>query len=84
MARAWSGYVDSLLGGQISNLTQSLFGDYYSGFFSEHPDLLSSLVCVFYSVILGKYSKISNNFHNESSTFTILSILQLLALRVPP
>lgn len=53
VARAWSGYVDSLLDGQVSSFTSNIFGEFHDGFFSKHPDILSALVCVFYSVILG-------------------------------
>ncbi|KAK7601827.1 hypothetical protein V9T40_009268 [Parthenolecanium corni] len=78
VARAWSGYIDSLLGGQISNLTQSVFGEFYNGFISEHPDLLSSLVCIFYSVILAtgvKSSAMINSFLTGVNMSVILLVI---------
>ena len=54
VARAWSGYVDSLIDGQISSATKIIFGEFYEGYFSKHPDLLSFFICILYSIILGK------------------------------
>lgn len=78
VARAWSGYVDSLVGGQISNLTQSLMGELYDGFFAKHPDLLSCFICILYSVILGlgvKRSAVINSFLTGINLAVILLVI---------
>lgn len=53
VARAWSGYVDSMLGGTISNLTMTYTGELHEQLLSKHPDFLAFFVCLGYTVILG-------------------------------
>lgn len=53
VARAWSGYVDSLFGGIISNTTLSITGEMHEQLLSRHPDLLAFFVCIVYSSLLG-------------------------------
>lgn len=53
MARAWSGYVDSLFGGIISNTTLAITGEMHEQLLSRHPDLLAFFVCLAYSSLLG-------------------------------
>lgn len=65
MARAWSGYVDSLFGGIISNTTLAITGEMHEQLLSRHPDLLAFFVCIAYSSLLGigvKGSAIVNSF----------------------
>ncbi|XKL68657.1 hypothetical protein PGB90_006426 [Kerria lacca] len=78
VARAWSGYVDSLLEGQISNFTKSLFGELYEGFFSKHPDLLSFCICIIYSTILAtgvKSSALINSFLTGINLSVIILVI---------
>lgn len=44
VARAWSGYVDSLCNGAISNGTAELVGGLPHGFLAEYPDFLAFAV----------------------------------------
>lgn len=53
VARAWSGYVDSLLGGYISNYTIATVGELHEQLLGRYPDLLAFTVCVGYACILG-------------------------------
>ncbi|GBO99801.1 Cationic amino acid transporter 4, partial [Eumeta japonica] len=53
VARAWSGYVDSLLGGWIENTTLSVVGELHDNqLFAHYPDILAFLVCLFYALAL--------------------------------
>lgn len=71
MARAWSGYVDSLLGFAISNATVSTVGEMHEQLLGRYPDFLAFAVCLIYSCLLAfgvKGSAIFNSF------FTIINL----------
>jgi cationic amino acid transporter 4 len=53
VARAWSGYVDSLFGGVISNTTISITGELHEQLLSRYPDFLAFTVCIVYALLLG-------------------------------
>lgn len=53
VARAWSGYVDSLFEGVISNTTISFTGELHQAIFGRYPDILACLVCLTYASLLG-------------------------------
>ncbi|XP_074027464.1 cationic amino acid transporter 4 [Leptinotarsa decemlineata] len=53
VARAWSGYVDSLFGGIISNTTVSITGEMHEQLLSKYPDFLAFFVCIVYASLLG-------------------------------
>lgn len=53
VARAWSGYVDSLFGGFISNTTISVTGEMHEQLLGRYPDLLAFTVCLVYALLLG-------------------------------
>ncbi|CAH0564535.1 unnamed protein product [Brassicogethes aeneus] len=53
VARAWSGYVDSLFGGVISNTTMSLTGEMHEQLLGKYPDILAFTVCLVYALLLG-------------------------------
>ncbi|KAI4500245.1 hypothetical protein M0802_004662 [Mischocyttarus mexicanus] len=53
VARAWSGYVDSLAGGAFSNYTHRLMGGYTMGEpLGTMPDILASGLCLAYAMLL--------------------------------
>ncbi|KAF7418564.1 hypothetical protein HZH68_001217 [Vespula germanica] len=53
VARAWSGYVDSLAGGAISNYTHHLMGGYTMGEpLGTMPDFLACGLCLIYAMLL--------------------------------
>lgn len=65
VARAWSGYVDSLFDGAISNATISFTGEMHEELLGKYPDLLAGAVCIVYACLLGlgvKVSTIVNSF----------------------
>ncbi|KAF2898149.1 hypothetical protein ILUMI_08019 [Ignelater luminosus] len=53
VARAWSGYVDSLFGGIISNTTVSVTGEMHEQLLGRYPDILAFVVCITYALLLG-------------------------------
>ncbi|XP_044759781.1 cationic amino acid transporter 4 [Coccinella septempunctata] len=53
VARAWSGYVDSLFDGIISNTTIAFTGELHEALFGRYPDVLACLVCLTYASLLG-------------------------------
>ncbi|XP_045476944.1 cationic amino acid transporter 4 [Harmonia axyridis] len=53
VARAWSGYVDSLFDGVISNTTVAITGELHEALFGRYPDILACLVCLTYASLLG-------------------------------
>ncbi|KAL1137853.1 hypothetical protein AAG570_009549 [Ranatra chinensis] len=53
VARAWSGYVDSLLGGAISNATIAAVGELHEQLLGRYPDFLAFAVCISYACVLG-------------------------------
>ncbi|KAI4456374.1 inner membrane transporter ygji-related [Holotrichia oblita] len=77
VARAWSGYVDSLFGGIISNTTISLTGELHEQLLGKYPDILAFAVCIVYALLLGigvKGSSIVNSF----LTLVNLSVMALV------
>ncbi|XP_029658734.1 cationic amino acid transporter 4 isoform X1 [Formica exsecta] len=67
VARAWSGYVDSLIGGVIGNYTRDVvMGGYSMGEpLGTVPDFLASGLCLVYAMLLGlgvKFSTTVNSF----------------------
>ncbi|XP_065173363.1 cationic amino acid transporter 4 [Atheta coriaria] len=65
VARAWSGYVDFLFGGAISNTTLAITGEMHEQLLGKYPDVLAFVVCIVYASLLGigvKGSAIVNSF----------------------
>lgn len=72
VARAWSGYVDSLFGGAVSNFTLSIFGEMHINLLGHYPDVLAFLVCLTYAGLLGVGVKTSAVIN---SVFTLVNLL---------
>lgn len=53
VARAWSGYIDSMVDGVIANTTIGITGEMHEHLLGKYPDVLAFLVCVGYSVAMG-------------------------------
>jgi cationic amino acid transporter 4 len=71
VARAWSGYVDSLVGFAISNASVSTVGEMHEQLLGHYPDFLAFAVCLVYSCLLGIGVKGSAIFN---SLFTIINL----------
>lgn len=75
MARAWSGYVDSLIGGAISNYTHDMMGGWTMGEpLATIPDILASGLCLAYAMILGLGVKTS------AAANSLLTIINLAVM----
>lgn len=74
VARAWSGYVDSLVGGVISNYTRDVVMDGYSMGepLGAVPDFLASGLCLAYATLLGLGVKASTTVN---SLLTIVNLV---------
>ncbi|XP_020299490.1 cationic amino acid transporter 4 isoform X2 [Pseudomyrmex gracilis] len=80
VARAWSGYVDSLVGGAISNYTHDLLDDYIMGQpLGIFPDFLASGLCLAYAMLLGLGVKTSATV-NSVLTIVNLAVMMLVVV----
>ncbi|XP_066995636.2 cationic amino acid transporter 4 [Anabrus simplex] len=75
VARAWSGYVDSLFHGAISNATIATVGEMHEQLLGRYPDILAFTICLIFACLLGigvKGSAIINNL------FTLVNLVVIL------
>ncbi|RLU17401.1 hypothetical protein DMN91_009636 [Ooceraea biroi] len=78
VARAWSGYVDSLAGGAISNYTRGVIGTYGIGEPLEVvPDFLAGGLCLVYTMLMGLGVK-SSTAVNSLLTMINLAVMGLV------
>ncbi|EFA08956.2 Cationic amino acid transporter 4-like Protein [Tribolium castaneum] len=77
VARAWSGYVDSLFGGVISNTTISITGELHEQLLSRYPDFLAFSVCIVYALLLGIGAK-GSAIVNSLLTIINLAVMGLV------
>ncbi|KAH1016600.1 hypothetical protein HUJ04_007796 [Dendroctonus ponderosae] len=78
VARAWSGYLDSLLGGVISNTTLSITGEMHEQLLGKYPDFLAFAVCIFYAMVLGigvRHSALVNTCLTTINLFVMVLII---------
>ena len=69
MSRAWSGYVDSLTGGAISNATRHAFGTTDESLIS--PDFVAFGVCLIYCAISVIGGVKGNAYFNSAFTMVL-------------
>jgi len=80
VARAWSGYVDSLIGGAISNYTRDAMGGWTMGEpLGTTPDILASGLCLAYAMLLGVGVKTSATV-NSLLTIINLAVMGLVVV----
>ncbi|CAL1680348.1 unnamed protein product [Lasius platythorax] len=80
VARAWSGYVDSLVGGAISNYTRDMMGGFRMGEpLGGVPDPLASGLCLLYAMLLGLGVKASATV-NSVLTIINLAVMGLVVV----
>lgn len=78
MARAWSGYVDSLAGGAISNYTRRIMHGYTMGEpLGTIPDFLAAGLCLAYAMLLALGVKCSATV-NSLLTIVNLGVMGLV------
>lgn len=71
MSRAWSGYIDSLFGGAISNSTLANIGGFHETFLAPYPDPVAFCVTIVYCGLLSIGVKGSAYFN---SIFTLINM----------
>lgn len=79
VARAWSGYVDSLLGNIISNTTMTVTGQMHEELLSKYPDFLAFTVCLVYSLLLAIGVK-GSTMVNSLLTLVNLTVMGLVVV----
>lgn len=78
VARAWSGYVDSLSGGVLSNWTAETFAGLEMGEpLARVPDPLAAVLCLVYALLLGCGVKASARL-NSALTLVNLGVILLV------
>ncbi|XP_060521720.1 cationic amino acid transporter 4 isoform X2 [Cylas formicarius] len=77
VARAWSGYIDSLFGGVISNATIAATGELHEQLLGKYPDFLAFAVCIAYAFLLGIGVK-GSAVVNSMLTIINLSVMALV------
>jgi cationic amino acid transporter 4 len=75
VARAWSGYVDSLAGGVIGNMTEETLGTLHEELLARRPDVLAALVCLVYSGLLAVGVKASSVIN---SALTVVNMVVMI------
>uniref|UniRef100_A0A1I8N3M4 Cationic amino acid transporter C-terminal domain-containing protein n=1 Tax=Musca domestica TaxID=7370 RepID=A0A1I8N3M4_MUSDO len=83
VSRAWSGYVDSLLGGWIKNTTLSLLGGeahYDSDLLAQYPDILACLICLVYALAMALGVKITAAFNGILTLINIGVMLLVICV----
>ncbi|XP_022215369.2 cationic amino acid transporter 4 [Drosophila obscura] len=77
VARAWSGYVDSMLGGWIGNTTLALTGGIHEPGLAQYPDILAFMVCIAYAAALAIGVKATAVF-NSILTLVNIAVMVLV------
>lgn len=77
VARAWSGYVDSLVGRVISNTTLATFGELHEELLGPYPDILAAVICLVFACLLAGGVKCSALF-NSFLTVANLAVIGII------
>lgn len=78
VARAWSGYVDSMLNGWITNTTSLFVREMHEELFAKYPDFLAFMVCIMYAAALGmgvKATAVFNGFLTLANIVVMLIVI---------
>lgn len=80
MARAWSGYLDSIVGGTISNATIAWTGEIHEKLLGRYPDLLAFSICIAFSLLLALGVKTSAYINNALTVLNLLVIILVIVV----
>ncbi|KAJ6647921.1 Cationic amino acid transporter 4 [Pseudolycoriella hygida] len=80
VARAWSGYVDSMLDGFIANATISVTGEMHEHLLSKYPDFLAFFVCLGYTLALGTGVKTTAILNGTLTTLNVGVVLIVISV----
>lgn len=80
VARAWSGYVDSMMGGFIANTTISVTGEMHEQLLSKYPDFLAFFVCLGYTLLLSTGVKTTAILNGVLTTVNVGVVLMVISI----
>lgn len=80
VARAWSGYLNTILDNAISNGTIAITGEMHESLLSKYPDVLAFLICILASLILAVGVKTSAYINNGLTILNLLVITLVIFL----
>ncbi|XP_037031589.1 cationic amino acid transporter 4 [Bradysia coprophila] len=80
VARAWSGYVDSMMDGFIANVTMSVTGEMHEQLLSKYPDFLAFFVCLAYTLALSTGVKTTAILNGILTTVNIGVVLMVISI----
>lgn len=80
VARAWSGYIDSMLDGYIANVTMNLTGELHEQLLAKYPDFLAFFVCIGYAAALGTGVKTTAVLNGILTMVNITVITMVIAV----
>lgn len=80
VARAWSGYIDSMVDGLIANTTIGVTGEMHESLLAKYPDVLAFAVCICYSVAMGSGVKTTAVINAVLTLVNIAVVLLVISL----
>lgn len=80
VARAWSGYVDSMMDGFIANMTMSVTGEMHEQLLSKYPDFLAFFVCLAYTLALSTGVKTTAILNGILTSVNIGVVLMVISI----
>ncbi|XP_055594778.1 cationic amino acid transporter 4 [Uranotaenia lowii] len=72
VARAWSGYVDSMFGNIVANTTMELTGEMHEQLLAKYPDFLAFAVCIAYAIALATGVKATAMINSILTTVNVV------------
>ncbi|XP_053658741.1 cationic amino acid transporter 4 [Anopheles marshallii] len=80
VARAWSGYVDSMLGNIVANITMEITGEMHEQLLAKYPDFLAFFVCISYAVALAAGVKATAMINSILTTVNVAVMALVVVL----
>lgn len=80
VARAWSGYIDSIVNGYIANTTIEWTGEMHEQLLAKYPDILAFMVCICYAAALATGVKTTALLNGILTMINIIVILLVISL----
>lgn len=80
VARAWSGYVDSMMGGFIANTTIAVTGEMHEHLLAQYPDFLAFFVCLAYAAALGTGVKTTVVINGVLTVVNIVVVIVVISM----
>lgn len=80
VARAWSGYIDSILNGYVANATIEWTGEMHEQLLAKYPDFLAFFVCITYAAALAtgvRTTAVLNGFLTMVNVTVVIMVISL-------